>query len=241
MAKDKAKKEKPKSDKSTGLFAQFREGFNFLKAENPKAIPLAIGFGVAIFLVIAILGLFMSGGAIIGIALWVVLAIATAYLSTLLMITRATNKAVFKKYADEPGRLSLVVGSLTRKTFKGTNQPVAINPRTKDMIFRVVGPAGVVLMGEGAPTSTKAMLEDERRKVQRMASGVTVTTFYCSEVEGGIPLLKMDKTVRALKRTLTKQEIFAVQNRLAAMDVRSGLPIPKGIDPMKMRPSKKMR
>jgi len=234
-------KETTKKEKAPGLFAQFREGVNFLKAENPRAVPVSIAIGIGIFIALSILGFIMSGGFIIGIALWIVLGLATAYLSTLLMITRATNKAVFKKYQNEPGRLSLVVGSLTRRTFKGTNQPVAINPRTKDMIFRVVGPAGVILMGEGAPTSTKAMLEDERRKVQRMANGVTVTTFYCSESDGGVPLLKMDKAVRALKRTMNKQEIFAVQNRLAAMDVRSGLPIPKGIDPMKMRPSKKMR
>jgi len=236
MANDKKQKEK-----TPGLFAQFREGVNFLRAENPAAVPISISFGVLIFLVLAALGFILSGGFIIGIALWVLLGIATAYLSTLLMITRATNRAVFKKYATEPGRLSLVVGSLTRRTYKGTNQPVAVNPRTKDMIFRVVGPAGVILMGEGNPTSTKAMLDDERRKVQRMATGVNVTTFYCSEAEGGIPLLKMDKTVRALKRTMNKQEIFAVQNRLAAMDVRGGLPIPKGIDPMKMRASKKIR
>jgi len=234
-------KETTKKEKAPGLFAQFREGVNFLKAENPRAVPVSIAIGIGFFIALSILGFIMSGGFIIGIALWIVLGLATAYLSTLLMITRATHKAVFKKYQNEPGRLSLVVGSLTRRTFKGTNQPVAINPRTKDMIFRVVGPAGVILMGEGAPTSTKAMLEDERRKVQRMANGVTVTTFYCSESDGGVPLLKMDKAVRALKRTMNKQEIFAVQNRLAAMDVRSGLPIPKGIDPMKMRPSKKMR
>ncbi|NDE88994.1 MAG: DUF4191 family protein [Micrococcales bacterium] len=232
---------KDKKEKAPGLFAQFREGVTFLRAENPKAVPVSISLGIAIFFALSLIGFIMSGGFIIGIALWIVLAVATAYLSTLLLITRATNRAVFKKYSSEPGRLSLVVGSLTRRTFKGSNQPVAINPRTKDMIFRVVGPAGVILMGEGAPTSTKAMLEDERRKVQRMATGVTVTTFYCSETDGGVPLLQMDKKVRALKRTMNKQEIFAVQNRLAAMDVRSGLPIPKGMDPMKMRPSKKMR
>jgi hypothetical protein len=130
---------------------------------------------------------------------------------------------------------------LTRRTYKGTNQPVAINPKTKDMVFRIVGPAGVILMGEGAKTSTKALLEDERRKVQRVASGVTVHTFYSSQDGEGIPLVELHKKVSKLKRTLNKSEILAVQNRLAALDTRFGLPIPKGIDPNKMRPSRRVQ
>jgi hypothetical protein len=109
------------------------------------------------------------------------------------------------------------------------------------MIFRVVGPAGVVLMGEGSPTSTKSMLDEERRKIQRAVNGVTVHTLYCSQEAGGVPLKQLEKDVRKMKRTMNRAEINAVQNRLSALDTRSMLPIPKGIDPMKIRPSKRMR
>ena len=233
--------DKKKPEKAPGLFAQFREGVNFLKVENPRAVPISIVSGVGIFLVVAVLGIFISGGFIIGIALWVVLAIISGYLSALLFLSRSANTAVFKKYANEPGRVSLVIGSLTRRNYKGTNQPVAVNPRTKDMVFRIVGPAGVILMGDGAPTSTKAMLEDERRKVQRIVANVTVHTIFCSESGDGTPLREMEKKVKSFKRALNRQEIRAVQNRLAAMDTRGGLPIPKGIDPMRVRPGKRMR
>jgi hypothetical protein len=135
----------------------------------------------------------------------------------------------------------LTVGTLTRRVYKGTNQPVAVNARTKDLVFRIVGPAGVVLLGEGAKTSTQQLLEDERRKVQRVASGVTVHTFYSSEDGQGVPLAVLHKKVSKLKRTLTKNEIRAVQNRLAAMDSRGGLPIPKGVDPNKIRASKRVQ
>ncbi|NDE69257.1 MAG: DUF4191 family protein, partial [Microbacteriaceae bacterium] len=97
------------------------------------------------------------------------------------------------------------------------------------------------LLGEGIKNSTQQLLEDERRKVQRVASGVTVHTFFSSEDGQGVPLATLHKKVTKLKRTLTKNEIRAVQNRLAAMDSRGGLPIPKGIDPTKMRPSKRIQ
>jgi hypothetical protein len=234
-----AKEKKPK--KSSGLFAQFGEQIRFLKGVDPKAVPLAIFIGVTAFVIITVLGVFISAGAFLGIVIWVVLGIVTGYLSALLTLTRRANTAIFTKYANEPGRISLTVGTLTRRVYKGTNQPVAVNARTRDMVFRIVGPAGVVLLGEGIKNSTQQLLEDERRKVQRVASGVTVHTFFSSEDGQGVPLATLHKKVTKLKRTLTKNEIRAVQNRLAAMDSRGGLPIPKGIDPTKMRPSKRIQ
>ena len=234
-----AKDTKPK--RAPGMFSQFGDQIRFLKGVDPKAVPVAITIGVGSFSLITTIGVFISGGAFLGIAIWVVLAIVTGYLSALLTLTRRANSAIFTKYANEPGRISLTVGTLTRRVYKGTNQPVAVNARTKDLVFRIVGPAGVVLLGEGAKTSTQQLLEDERRKVQRVASGVTVHTFYSSEDGQGVPLAVLHKKVSKLKRTLTKNEIRAVQNRLAAMDSRGGLPIPKGVDPNKIRASKRIQ
>jgi hypothetical protein len=236
-----AKKEKVRKPKGKGLFSQFREQVKFLKEVDPKAMPLGIFFGVLIFLVILILGSIISGFAFLGIVIWAILAIVTGYLTLLLTMTRRANSAIFKKYENEPGRISITVGTLTRRRWKGNNQPVAVNPRTKDMVFRIVGPAGVVLMAEGAKTSAKAMLEEERRKVQRLASGVTVHTFYSAQDGEGVPLGQLHKKISKLKRSLNRAEIAAVQNRLASIDSRSGLPIPKGIDPMKMRASRRIQ
>jgi len=236
-----AKKEKVRRPKGNGLFSQFREQVRFLKDADPKAVPLGILFGSLIFLVILIVGAFISGFTFLGIVIWAVLAIVTGYLTLLLTMTRRANSAIFKKYENEPGRISITVGTLTRRRWKGNNQPVAVNARTKDMVFRIVGPAGVVLMAEGSRTSAKALLEEERRKVQRLATGVTVHTFYSAQDGDGVPLSQLHKKVSKLKRTLNRAEITAVQNRLASIDSRSGLPIPKGVDPMKMKGSRRIQ
>jgi len=236
-----AKKEKVKKPKGNGMFSQFREQIKFLKEADPKALPVGILFGSLMFVLITVAGAILTGLAFLGMVIWVVLAIITGYLTLLLTLTRRANSAIFKKYEDEPGRISITVGTLTRRRWKGSNQPVAINARTKDMVFRIVGPAGVVLMAEGSKTSARALLEDERRKVQRLASGVTVHTFYSSQDGEGIPLGQLHKKVSKLKRTMNRAEITAVQNRLASLDSRSGLPIPKGIDPMKMRASRRIQ
>jgi hypothetical protein len=235
------KTKKAKKPKSNGFFSQFREQVTFLKEVDPKALPLGIFFAALAFLVILVVGSVISGFTFLGIVIWAILAIVTGYLTLLLTMTRRSNTAIFKKYENEPGRISITVGTLTRRRWKGTNQPVAINARTKDMVFRIVGPAGVVLMAEGGKASAKALLEDERRKVQRLATGVTVHTFYSSQDGDGVPLGQLHKKISKLKRTMNRAEITAVQNRLSSLDSRSGLPIPKGIDPMKMRASKRIQ
>ena len=236
-------KEKPTKNpaKAPGIFAQFGEQVRFLKDADPKALPIGILSGIGVFAFISVAGSLVGNFGFLPVIIWSILGLATGYLACLLVLTRRANTAIFKKYETEPGRISITVGTLTRRTYKGANQPVAINPKTKDMVFRIVGPAGVVLMGEGAKTSTKALLEEERRKVQRVASGVTVHTFYSAQDGEGVPLVQLHKKVSKLKRTLNKSEILAVQNRLAALDTRFGLPIPKGIDPTKMRPSRRVQ
>lgn len=240
--KEKAPKQaKVKRPKGRGMFSQFREQIAFLKEADPKALPFGILFGSLMFVFITAVGVILTGLAFLGMVIWVILAIVTGYLTILLTLTRRANTAIFKKYEDEPGRLSITVGTLTRRRWKGTNQPVAVNAKTRDMVFRIVGPAGVVLMAEGQKTSARALLEDERRKVQRLASGVTVHTFYSAQDGEGVPLGQLHKKISRLKRSLTRAEITAVQNRLASIDSRSSLPIPKGIDPMKVRASRRIQ
>ena len=235
------KKEKVKKPKGRRMFSQFREQIAFLKEADPKALPLGIFFASLMFIFLLVVGIVISGGTFLGIIIWVVLAIVTAYLTLLLTLTRRANAAIFKKYENEPGRLSITVGTLTRRRWKGNNQPVAVNARTRDMVFRIVGPAGVVLMAEGSKVSARALLEDERRKVQRLVSGVAVHTYYSSQDGDGVPLAKLHKKISRLKRTLNRTEVRAVQNRLASIDSRSSLPIPKGIDPMKVRASRRIQ
>jgi len=55
-----------------------------------------------------------------------------------------------------------------------------------------------------------------------------------------VELHRLAATMRKTKRTLTKPEVLAVSNRLNSL--QTALPIPKGIDPMKVRPQRgKMR
>ena len=114
--------------------------------------------------------------------------------------------------------------------------PVAVNGRTQDAVYRAVGRGGVVLISEGPASRTQRMLDDEQRKVARVLPTVDVTLISVGHEEGDVELHRLAATLRKLKKTLTKPEVMAVSNRLNSL--QSSLPIPKGIDPLKVRPQR---
>ncbi len=236
MAKSTEKKT-VQADKQRGqlrqLFAQYAQ-----TAKKDKLAPvLAIGLGLAVLAAIAAFGLISTNLDPLGSALWCVAAVVAGVLVAGIIMTRRSTAVIYSQYASEMGRVSLVIGNITRKTYKGSNQPIAIQ-RPDNMVFRAIGPAGVVLIGEGSATKTRSMLEDEKRKVQRVAPGAHIETIYCSENGDGIPLAKLHNHVLKLKRKMNRSEISVVNSRLSSLGLN--LPIPKGIDPNKARAGRKL-
>jgi hypothetical protein len=92
----------------------------------------------------------------------------------------------------------------------------------------------VVLIAEGSRNGTKTILDEEVRKLKRATPGVSIHVFYVTGDESGTPLAKLGREITGLKRTLNRSEVSLVNARLQAMGTK--LPIPKGIDPKRVRP-----
>ncbi|WP_437440921.1 DUF4191 family protein [Rathayibacter oskolensis] len=112
---------------------------------------------------------------------------------------------------------------------------MAVNGKTQDAVYRAVGRGGVALIAE-ASGRTKRMLEDERRKVTRILPNVPVTFVHVGPDADAVPLHRVPRTLAKTKKVLTKAEVLAVKNRLASLN--TSLPIPKGVDPFKVRPQR---
>ena len=134
----------------------------------------------------------------------------------------------------EPGAVGVVLRSSLKRGWRGSEMPVAVNGKTQDAVYRAVGRGGIVLIGEGPKNRTKRMLEDERRKVQRVLPNVPVGFVTVGPDPDSVELHKLAASLRRFKKTLTKTEIIAVSNRLDSLG-QSSMPIPKGVDPFKVR------
>ncbi|MCV2393768.1 DUF4191 domain-containing protein [Actinotalea sp. M2MS4P-6] len=160
-----------------------------------------------------------------------------ALLGAMYLLARRAETASYRSIEGQPGAALAALRSI-RSGWEFPEEPVAIDPRTQDMVFRGVGRAGVVLVGEGPSGRVGKLLENERKKVARVLPNVPIHLLEAGNGEGQVPLRKLPTRVRKLKATLTKAETAEVTKRLKALGGMR-MPVPKGIDPMRARPDRK--
>lgn len=170
----------------------------------------------------------------LGGVVYLILGIVSAILTGLLLMSRRAEKVAYSRIEGQPGAVGAVITSSIRRGWRTSEMPVAINPRTQDAIYRAVGAAGIVLIAEGSRNGTKLILEEELRKLKRVTPGVPVHVFYVTNDSSGTPLIRVSREIMKLKRTLNRAEVSTVNSRLQSLGSLN-VPIPKGIDPRKMR------
>ena len=166
------------------------------------------------------------------------LALPFAVLAAMFLMARRAEAAAYKQIEGQPGAAGAALRVL-RRGWTVEENPVAIDPRTHDSVFRAIGRPGVVLVGDGPPHRIGKLLGTEEKKLKRVLSGVPIHLVQAGDGEGQVPLPKVGRHVMKLKPTLTKDEVTVVLKRVKSI---GGVkpPIPKGIDPMRARPDRKM-
>jgi hypothetical protein len=72
--------------------------------------------------------------------------------------------------------------------------------------------------------------------VSRVAGGVPVTVIYVGHGEGDVEIKNLAKTIKSLPKKLDKTTMAAVIKRIDSVSQSlTSLPIPKGIDPQRVR------
>jgi len=230
-----SKDQSPRTAKQPGRLKQMWQVFQMTRRYDSKVVPyLLVSFFVPVILGIVIALLFASNG--FTIALWIIAGVLAGILAVLLVLGRRAEKAAYSQIEGQPGAVGAVLNSSLKRGWIGSEQPVAVNGKTQDAVYRAVGRGGVVLISEGPKTRTARMVDEERRKVVRIGGNVPVTVLAVGPDADAVPLHKLARRLTRIKPALTKQEVVAVNNRLSSMGTK--LPIPKGVDPMRARPQR---
>lgn len=225
---------KPKADKppkKPGTMKRVAEVFNMTRRNDPNVIWIM----VLAFLAVVAVGL-LIGFLIRNVITMIIIAIPLAFLAALFILSRRAERAAFAQIEGKPGAAGAAL-SVLRRGWILKDEPVAVNPRSQDAVFRAIGRPGVVLVAEGPVNRVKQLVDAERRKMSRIVPGVPVHVVHAGRGEGQVPLQKVSKTLQKMKKNLTRQEVAAVDKRLNALGTR--MPIPKGVDPFKARPDRK--
>jgi hypothetical protein len=163
----------------------------------------------------------------------VVTAVLFGVLAVMIVFGRRAQKAQYTQIEGRPGAAAAALNML-RKGWK-VEPGIAFN-KNQDLVHRVVGPPGIVLVGEGNPNRVKSLLSNERRKHERVASETPIFEVVSGESEGAVPVPKLARHVTKLGRNIKPAEMTDVLQRLKALDAnRSNIPLPKGPVPTNLK------
>ena len=239
MAREAKPKKVKDPNKEPGRLKQIWQVFQMTRRQDSSIVwMLALGFlgplaaGLALAFVLA-----PWATNPVGFILYVIIGLFAGILVGIIILGRRAEKAAYDQIAGQAGAVGAVLKNGLRRSWVASEMPVNVSPKSQDAVYRAVGRGGIVLFGEGPKSRTQRMLEDERRKTARIVPNVPITFIYVGPDVDSTPLHKIARELRKLKPALRKQEVLTVSNRLASLG-KNLMPIPKGVDPMKVRASR---
>ncbi len=219
-------KQKNADDEATpGRIQQMRMAARLVHKANPRALPIVIGSGLGVMVVLIVVGLLIGQSGFL-IPLGVLLGILTA----VFLFGRFAQTAQYSAIEGQPGAAAAVLQSLRGNW---TVTPAIAANRNMDVVHRAVGRPGVVLVGEGSPNRLPALLAAEKKRVARVAFDVPVFDFQIGDGQGQVPLRQLQRKIMKLPRDLKGTQVADLNFRLKALP--QSLQAPKGPMPTRGR------
>ena len=229
-----AKDPKPVDPDKMSRTAQFVETYRMAKRSDKRLGLWLLGTFVLGAVVGFVVFKLLPGSGLIE---WIMSVVGGLLLGTLLAMIvfgRRAQRAAYAQMEGQPGAAAAALRMLRGRSWR--TDPVIGFTKQQDVVHRVVGPPGIVLVGEGNPNRLRQLMLSERRKHERVAAEVPIHDVICGNGEGEVPLPKLVRHVQKLGRKVKPAEMTDILNRLKALDAnRSNIPLPKGPVPTNMK------
>jgi hypothetical protein len=175
----------------------------------------------------------MPGSGVFALVLGIIGALLLGMLALVVVFSRRAQKSAYSQMEGTPGAGARAL-SMLRRGWR-TDQLVDFITQ-QDMVHRVVGPPGLILVGEGNPNRLRQLMISEQRRLERVAPEIPVHQVLVGNGEGQVPLPKLVKHVTKLGKKVKPAELTDVMSRLKALDAsRPNIPLPKGPVPTSMK------
>ncbi len=154
-------------------------------------------------------------------------------LAMMIVFSRRAQRAAYNRLNGQIGAAARAL-TMLKRGWK-TEEMVGFN-KQQDLVHRVVGPPGIVLVGEGNPNRLRQLMLSERKRHERVAAETPIHEIYVGEEEGQVRLSKLVRHVQKLGRQVKPAEMTDILARLRALDAaRPKVPMPKGPVPTSMK------
>ena len=221
-------------EKKQGRLSQIRDVYRVSKEADPVIGWFMLLSFLVVFGVLLVIGFLVKLPWIFGI-----FGVLFGVLAATIIMSRRAERAAYSQIEGQAGAAGAALTSIRRGWYTDREPVAADVARPGDinsaaMVYRALGRPGVVLIGEGPTARVQKLLAAEKKRVERVAPGVPVTTLRVGSGENEVPLPKLASKVQRLKPQITKDEMAIVNKRLKAL---GGLraPLPPGVDPTRAR------
>ena len=238
MARNKDGDASTPKEKKQGRLSQIREVYRVSRQADPLIGWYMLLAFVVVFGVLLLVGFLVDLPWILGF-----FGLLFGILAATIVMSRRAERAAYSQIEGQAGAAGAALTSIRRGWYTDREPVAADVARAGDitsaaMVYRALGRPGVVLVGEGPTGRVQKLLAAEKKRVERVAPGVPVTTLRVGSGEDEVPLPKLASKVQRLKPQITKDEMAMVNKRLKAL---CGLraPLPPGIDPTRARMDRK--
>ncbi len=216
-----------------------RQAYRITKNSDPNIGLLLLLWFLVVGGVFAVAMLLLFDRGVLGIILAVVFGILTGILAALIVFGRRAERAAYAQVEGQPGAAASALQMLRRGWIV---KPVVAFTKNQDIVHRVVGKPGVILVGEGNPNRVKSLMASEKRKHARIVGeSVPIVEVVVGRDEGQVPLPKLNRHLQKMKKAVKPAEQTAIVNKLKALDaMRPAAPMPRGPVPTSMKSARKM-
>jgi hypothetical protein len=210
-------------DERPGRLKQIRMVASLVHQANPKAMPIVFAAAIATLVLFVVLGLVL-GQALFMIPLGVLVAIAVG----MVIFGQMAQRTQYSMIEGQPGAAASLVENMRGRWVV---TPAVQANRNMDVVHRVIGQPGVILLAEGPSSRVGKLIGAEKKRISRAASEVPIYDIQVGTEEGQIPISKLQRHLTKLPRNLKKDQVSELIDRLnalpQAMQMPKG-PIPKG-------------
>jgi hypothetical protein len=184
---------------------------------------------------------FLGVGLIVGGAFYLLLdpiaapvvGVPAGVLAWLIVFGRRAERAAYRQMEGQAGAAAAALGLLRRGW---QVQPAVAITKNQDLVHRVVGRPGIVLIGEGNAGRVRNLLGVEKKKHARVVGEVPIYDIVVGDGEGEVPVRRLAKHVTKLPKNIPASEVTDALQRLKALDaMRPQVPMPKGPMPTSMK------
>ena len=202
---------------------QIRAAWTMTRKADPRLLPLVLAAFLGPLLLLLAVGLVVGP-----LWFWLPMGVMVALLATTFVFGRRVQKAAFAGVEGQAGAAAAVLGSI-RGDWRLT-AAVGVN-RDQELVHRVLGRPGVVLVAEPGPggthRGTRNLIANEKRRLTRVIGDTPVYEVLVGEDEGQVPLRGLEKHFLKLPRNIKPRRVNELDAMLKALP-SNPLPIPKG-------------